>query len=130
MLSFNLAYESWVPCLMANDGSQQELGLEEVLIKSHEIREIQDPSPIVTLVLHRILLAILHRVFGPSSMDVWRGLHDQGRWDATDLKSYFQRCRPMLDLLSEERPFYQDIALRGISSNKKVDPNPLTKLVW
>ncbi|MBU0608857.1 MAG: type I-E CRISPR-associated protein Cse1/CasA, partial [Armatimonadetes bacterium] len=82
--SFNLLHEPWIPVLLsaadsAGPGGQRQMGLAEVLIRAHEIREIADPSPLVTVALHRLLLAVLHRVFAPTDERAWEQLWRAGR---------------------------------------------------
>src|SRR5579875_3851362 len=104
--NFNLLDEPWVPCVMA-DGSAQELSLADALLRAHEVRELFDESPLVTVALHRLLLAILHRNFGPASIGEWFQLWRRGRWNEETLKAYFTRWHERFELFHPERPFYQ-----------------------
>ena len=74
MPEFNLVDQPWIPCLQRDGGKPQELSLRDTLIGAHEIRELFDNSPLVTVSLHRLLLAILHRNFGPASFGEWKEL--------------------------------------------------------
>jgi len=76
-------------------------------LRAPEIREVLDPSPLVTVALHRLLLAILHRNFGPASLTEWQSLWRAGRWDGSTLARYLAEWRPRFDLFDGERPFYQ-----------------------
>lgn len=107
MPSFNLVDEPWIPCLMAETGRTEELGLATTLIRAPAVREIVDPSPLVTVALHRLLLAILHRVFGPKNAGEWAELWSRGAWDSVKLAAYFDRWRHRFDLFDVEHPFYQ-----------------------
>jgi CRISPR system Cascade subunit CasA len=120
-VSFNLINEPWVPCVRA-DGSPVELGLREVLVQAHELRELGGDSPLVTAALHRLLLAVLHRVFGPPGYDAWYALWQRGRFDPRPLDAYFEYWRERFDLFHPERPFYQ-------SPDERVKPKSLTSLV-
>lgn len=104
--SFNLVDEKWIPCIML-DGESRELGILETLSRAHEIREIFDPSPLVTASLHRLLLAILHRNFGPASIEKWKNLWEAGQFDEEVLQGYFDKWRSRFDLFDKEHPFYQ-----------------------
>lgn len=108
MSNFNLTEEPWIPCLMP-DGTPKEFSLFNVLTEAHDIREINDDSPLVVVSLHRLLLAILHRNFGPKTFDEWKTLWRKGFWDAEKLKAYFESedCKNRFNLFDEERPFYQ-----------------------
>jgi CRISPR system Cascade subunit CasA len=120
MPSFNLLDECWIPCRLP-DGRLEEMGLRDTLARAHVIVAIDDPAPTVTVALHRLLLAILHRVFGPRSIEAWASLRDSGAWDMAALDAYFARWRDRFDLLHPERPFYQtpglDVA-RGTPATK------------
>jgi len=104
--SYNLVDEGFIPCVFP-DGRRRELGLRETLASAHEIREIRDDSPLVTLALHRLLLAILHRNFGPDSLEAWARIWKGGRFDATALDDYFDRWHDRFDLCGQAHPFYQ-----------------------
>ncbi|MDQ3713874.1 MAG: type I-E CRISPR-associated protein Cse1/CasA [Acidobacteriota bacterium] len=108
MSKFNLTEEPWIPCLMPN-GTPKQFSLYDVLAQAHDIREIYDDSPLVVVSLHRLLLAILHRNFGPKTFDEWKTLWRKGFWDAEKLKVYFEseNCKNRFNLFDEERPFYQ-----------------------
>jgi CRISPR system Cascade subunit CasA len=107
MPSFNLLDERWIPCTWLADDRHENLSIREVLAQAHAIRELYDPSPLVTVALHRLLLAILHRNFGPRNLDTWCALWQRGQWDMTVLDAYFDTWRHRFDLFDGERPFYQ-----------------------
>ena len=96
-------------------GSACELSLADTLVRAHEIREIFDESPLVTVALHRLLLAILHRNFGPPGRKTWFDLWKRGRWDAKKLSEYFSRWHERFEVFHPERPFYQVPEMDGVS---------------
>jgi len=89
------------------DGRATELSLADTVLRAHEIRELFDESPLVTVALHRLLLAILHRNFGPANTGEWFWLWRRGRWDEEKLGDYFTRWHERFELLHPKRPFYQ-----------------------
>lgn len=103
---FNLIDEPWLPCTL-RDGTSQEMGLRATLARSSEIREIDDASPLVTIALYRLLLAVLHRVFGPESMAEWHALWQVGSFDSSRLNAYLDQWHSRFDLFDERYPFYQ-----------------------
>lgn len=112
--SFNLIDEDWIPCIMRGDGSDTErrckLGLRDVLINASDIQEIGDLSPLVTVSLHRLLLAIVHRMIdGPRDVDHWADIWEPKRWDSAVIDAYLTRpnVRARFDLFGDEHPFYQ-----------------------
>ena len=107
MSKFNLIEEPWIPCLMIKSNEIREFGLRDVLLKASEIKEIVDNSPFVTVSLHRLLLAILHRNFGPKNFDTWKDIWRKGKWDEQTLNAYFAQWKERFNLFDDERPFYQ-----------------------
>src|SRR5262249_29849705 len=63
--------------------------------------------------LHRLLLAILHRNFGPGSVKKWQQLWEAGSFPAGALGDYFARWRDRFDLFGTDRPVFQDPAFRA-----------------
>lgn len=104
--SFNLISEPWIPCILLS-GGRVELGLRDTLARAHEIREILDDSPLVTAALHRLLLAVLHRNFGPASRKEWLTLWEAGHFGEKVLDDYWERWRGRFDLFDPAHPFYQ-----------------------
>jgi CRISPR system Cascade subunit CasA len=117
---FNLVDEPWLPCVQAN-GEPVEMGLYDALGQAHTLRELHGETPLGTAALHRLLLAVLHRVFGPESRKAWSQLWRKGRWDEAALRDYFDRWRHRFGLFDEEHPFYQ-------SPDPPGDPEPLNRL--
>jgi len=107
--SFNLVDEPWLPCVHL-DGAPVPLGLYEALAQAHTLRELQGENPLSTAALHRLLLAILHRCFGPKDRKEWSRLWRAGRWDAAALRAYFDQWRDRFDLFHDVYPFYQSAA--------------------
>ncbi len=105
-LRFNLTIEKWIPCVMS-DGRQEDLSLRDVLTRATEVREVFDESPLVTVALHRLMLAVLHRNFGPATFKAWQSLWKAGKWDADKLATYLEQWQHRFDLFDKERPFYQ-----------------------
>ncbi len=106
--SFNLVDEPWIPCL-DHKGRTIELSLRDVFDQAHLLKAITGDSPPVTVSLHRLLLAILHRVFGPEDELAWVALWQAGQWDMTAVNVYLDAWRHRFDLFDSERPFYQAV---------------------
>lgn len=125
MTRFDLIDEPWLPCL-APDGAAVEVGLEHALLRAHEWRELSDPSPLVTVALHRLLLAVLHRALaGPPNTEAWREIWNAGRFPPERIGGYLGTWRRRFDLFDPERPFFQ--APPGVFDGAK-PPDPVTRL--
>src|SRR5690554_284327 len=124
--SFNLVDRPWIPCLMLDD-EYRELSIKETLAMARKIREIHASSPLVTAAVHRLLLAVLHRNFGPTNSEEWLALwrERKGMWDMTVLEEYFKKHRRRFDLFDEENPFYQ---INGEFDRSK--QAPVTRLLY
>ncbi len=81
MFTFNLLEEKWLPCVMT-DNALRSLSLREVLTDAPNARELVGDSPPVTIALHRLLLAILHRALSaPRDADEWNEIRETGNFD-------------------------------------------------
>lgn len=109
MHSFNLTTEPWIPCRMASSAEHklQNFSLEETLTRAHEVAEIVGDSPPVTIALHRLLLAVLHRSLGALDPEAWQEVHQHGKFDATKVDAYLDKFRNRFDLFDKQHPFYQ-----------------------
>ena len=87
MKKFSLLHEPWIPVLRA--GRVEELGLEQALLKAHEIVRIETPSPLEETALHRLLLAVLHRALrGPKRAEDALGWWREGRFPDDLIRTY------------------------------------------
>lgn len=120
-LSFNLLDSPWVPCI-DDEGRAVDLSLRDALVQAHKMRELYGESPLVTAALSRLLLAILHRVFGPADWKAWGELWRAGQWDAAKLDAYFEQWRHSFDLFDSQYPFYQ-------ASDERVKPKSVASLI-
>ncbi len=118
--SFDLCHEPWLPCI-DQEGQAVALGLGDALAHAHQIRELQGDTPLETAALHRLLLAILHRVFGPDSHVAWSRLWQRGCWDEAAVQGYLGCWRERFDLFDELRPFYQ-------TANPRAGTDPINRL--
>lgn len=124
MPSYNLIDRSWLPCITP-DGHGVELSLREALLQAHEYRELYDPSPLVTVALHRLLLAVVHRAYlGPASISAWRDIWKSGRLDSDVINAYLdeQQEHGRFDLFDPDRPFYQVPYIIDLADPKKQTP--------
>jgi CRISPR system Cascade subunit CasA len=131
--SFNLIDEPWVPCV-TREGAVTYQGLLTTLADAGRLAEVRDASPLVTVALHRLLLAVLHRVFGPESPEAWADLWQKGagRFDAGKLADYLRKpsVYPRFDLFEPRHPFYQTGSLPLGAPDGKTGRPKFVKPVW
>jgi CRISPR system Cascade subunit CasA len=111
MPSYDLVDQPWIPALVPDDPVPRLVSLREALTKAHQVRAISDPSPLATISLHRLLLVIVHRCFGPTDAYAWKNLWDSGRFDSVAINAYLDKWHDRFDLFDAERPFYQTAGL-------------------
>ncbi len=117
-IRYDLLQERWIPCERP-DGSRTLVGIEEAIVESHTFAALNDESPLVTAMLHRLLLAILQRVFLPRRMDDWLALWEAPSFDAGKVREYLTRWKDRFDLFHPDRPFLQVPNLREMLRNER-----------
>lgn len=120
MYEFNLIHEKWIPVIL-RDGRNMELSIYEVLERAGEVRKLQG-SPLVSAALHRFLLAILHRNFGPQTRPQWLKIWNAREFDMKVLSAYFSKWNDRFDLFHGKHPFYQ---VAGFSTKRE---SPVARL--
>jgi len=125
MSMFNLLDEAWIPVRL-HDGSRSALGIRSVLLQSRKIAVIEDPSPLVTAAVHRLLLALLYRALGgPTDIDQARALFTNGL-PATLISEYLHRWRDRFWLFDQAFPFFQVPGYEPRSAKGKEQWKPWT----
>jgi CRISPR system Cascade subunit CasA len=128
---FNLVDARWIPCVTKNGGVEFQ-GVLDSLKQAHQFKEVRDESPLVTVALHRMLLAVLHRVFGPNTPDIWQELWRREQFDAAKLDDYLRvpHIHTRFDLFDEKHPFYQTVSLQRGETDKKTGREKFVKPIW
>jgi len=122
MAEFNLIKQPWIPCIDL-DGNLIEYGIRDTLLKAHDLREICDDSPLVTVAIHRLLLAILYRsLHGPKDFREWKELYGNGALNEHTIEGYLQTWESHFNLLAGVNPFYQ---MGQFETNKPVSVSRL-----
>ena len=119
---FDLLTEPWIPVLDM-DGHADEVCLEDVLLRAHELWRITGETPPMTAALHRLALALLHRAYGPETEQDWGLLWRGPELSHTRLRKYLTGKESRFDLFDPVRPFFQCPALA------KLTPSTPFKLV-
>jgi len=120
---YNLLYEPWIPAIDL-EGRSIKLGIKDVVLKAHELRDIYDPSPIVTASLYRLLLALLQRIYGPRGYEEWKNLYNKEEFESSPLENYINKWEDRFWLIHDKHPFYQ--VIEPYPQNKAVSIGYLT----
>ena len=125
---FNLLHEPWI-MVMKHDGSTGEVSILDAFRHAHEYRSIAGELPTQDVAVLRLLLAILHAVFGrvdtqgqyaplcegdaDQALDRWESLWNAGQFPMQPIERYL--TNPKIEerfwLFHPETPFYQVAAL-------------------
>ncbi|MBZ5538400.1 MAG: type I-E CRISPR-associated protein Cse1/CasA [Acidobacteriia bacterium] len=106
MSQFNLIDEKWIPVRFP-EGTRDELGIHDTLVRSKEIVAIEDPSPLVVAALHRFLVAVLYRALeGPTDVEQAKALFKEGL-PGEKITTYLNKWRDRFWLFDETYPFGQ-----------------------
>lgn len=118
MFSFNLLTEPWIP-VRPPDGGPKLVSLDDALLNARAYRRIEDPSPLVTAAVHRLLITVLHRALeGPErSSDAATWFRDG--FPEAMVRAYLAEWRSRFDLFDPQAPFYQlpDLPLEGFTDH-------------
>ncbi|WP_019064971.1 type I-E CRISPR-associated protein Cse1/CasA [Streptomyces prunicolor] len=114
-MGFNLFTEPWLP-VVCLDGSRQEIGLAEALSNAGAYRRLAGTTPTMTAALHRVLLALAHRVYRPLNaarwVELWQAQADGGLPQA-ELANYRDEYGERFELFHPHTPFFQCPALNN-----------------
>ncbi|NVM54841.1 MAG: type I-E CRISPR-associated protein Cse1/CasA [Candidatus Helarchaeota archaeon] len=106
-IKFNILDDPWIPCVMKSKEFEL-MGIKDTLSNATEIEEISSNNPLVVVSIHRLLLAVLHRNFGPKSKGQWKNLYNAGKWDFSVLGEYFSKWKHRFELFNNAKDrFYQ-----------------------
>ena len=106
-LSFNLVDEGWLPCTHAENSELQMLGLRDVLLNAHTLSEIQSESPLETVAIVRLLLAVLYAAINPQNELDWKSLWREEKFAPDKINAYLDKWHDRFDLFSLAHPFLQ-----------------------
>jgi CRISPR system Cascade subunit CasA len=127
---FNLLHEPWI-MVMKHDGSTGEVSILDAFRHAHEYRSIAGELPTQDVAVLRLLLAILHAVFGrvdtqgqyaplcegdaDQALDRWESLWNAGQFPMQPIERYL--TNPKIEerfwLFHPETPFYQVAKMIG-----------------
>jgi CRISPR system Cascade subunit CasA len=109
---FNLLDEPWLP-VMPRDGARiEEVSLVDLLCRARRYRCLAGSTPTMTASLYRVVLALIHRVYGPGTMSRWGELwRAENGFPGQALAAYADAYGDRFELFDARRPFFQCPAL-------------------
>lgn len=125
--TFNLWAEPWIT-VERPDGTRDALNIPQTIIQAHQIRALYDPSPLVTVSIHRLLLAILQEVIAPKTPNDLKRVWQARQFTAEQLQPFAEKYAHRFDLFSLTVPFLQSADL-PLQPQKKADSKPISYLI-
>ncbi|MFD9734625.1 type I-E CRISPR-associated protein Cse1/CasA [Umezawaea sp. NPDC059074] len=113
--SFDVVSEPWIP-VVDLDGAAREVSLRDVLLDGHNLRRIVGQTPPMTAALYRIVLAVLHRAYGPADEEAWKRLWSDAALPKDELTEYFDQHPDRFDLFHSTYPFLQCAQLSSVKT--------------
>ncbi len=107
-MSFNLCTEPWIPVrgLLGKPSSVQLISLETALLNAKEFQRLEHSSPLVTVAVYRLLLAVLHRALEGPDRPEEAALWYKNGFPEERVRAYLQRWHEHFDLFGTH-PFMQ-----------------------
>lgn len=132
---FNLLHEPWI-CVMTPDADVREVSILDAFRHAHEYRALSGELPTQNVAILRLLLAILHAVFGrcdidgnyfdedgesnalcdlepEDAYDRWQSLWELGKFPMKPIEDYLSHYEERFYLFHPETPFYQVAGLNN-----------------
>lgn len=107
-MEFDLFTEPWLPVVQHDDGALTKVGIFEALVHAGRYRRLVAEAPPVTAALHRLLLAVAHRAYGPADTEAWQRLWcSESGLPEDELGEYGTKWAGRFDLFHPDHPFLQ-----------------------
>lgn len=108
--TFNLWHEPWITAERP-DGVLETLSIQQILHQAPDLRALYDPSPLITVSIHRLLIAILQDIFQPEAEDDLCEIWDEEKFTPDKIEAFGREFAHRFDIFSEDAPFMQSADL-------------------
>lgn len=108
--TFNLWTEPWI-AVESEAGDIDTLSLADTLTQAHQYRSLYDPSPLVMVGIHRLLVAILQDALNPQIEDDLADIWEAGHFSTAEIVTFGDKYAHRFDLFSKTEPFMQSADL-------------------
>ena len=123
-MAFSVLTEPVIPVLMC-DGTHTSMGIRDVFLRAHEIRDIEASSPLERYALVRLLVAIAMDMSQLSDSEDRIKLWERRCFDSIRFDSYIMKCEqdtPRFNLFDEKHPFMQSPYDSKLDDDSKIKP--------
>ena len=110
-MRFSIIQEGVFPVQM-NDGTEAEIGLRDLFLRAHEIKDLVGTTPIERYAVFRLLVAFAMDIYPAHSYRDRKALFQKGCFDMAVFDRYVSMCESnrsnCFDLFDPEHPFMQE----------------------
>lgn len=124
---FNLWSAPWITAERVT-GGMETVGIEQALLNAADYRALFDPSPLVIVSVHRLLVAILQDIFQPEYEEDLLELWEAAGFPPAKIQQFGDAYAHRFDLFSEDAPFLQSADI-PLYPEKKGQGKPIGELV-
>ena len=114
---FNIWLDPWLTAETLS-GEQKTVSLEHLLLKASAYRALYDPSPLVVVGIHRLLVAILQDIFNPQDevdlLDLW----EMDAFPTEEILQFGEQYGRRFNLFSTNVPFLQSADIPLVPEKK------------
>lgn len=137
---FNLLHEPWI-LVMKRDGTLAEVSILDVFRQAHDYRSISGELPTQDVAILRLLLAVMHSVFGRVTVngepeplcegnvemvfDRWESLWNLNHFPIKPIEDYLLKFEDRFWLFHPETPFYQVSEMMNNASGSEYSASKL-----
>jgi CRISPR system Cascade subunit CasA len=117
--SFNLWRDPWIR-VAGVDNITRQVSISSILADARIIRALNDPSPLVVVGTHRLLVAILQASIMPRSLGDLGALWHADTFDAEMLAAFAEQMADRFELFATAQPFLQSADLAATQGDKSI----------
>ena len=120
-MPYSVLSEPVIPVMML-DGKEKYMGIREVFLEAHHIKDISGSNPLERYALLRLLISFAMDMLHPETNYDRADLLQAGKFDAAVLEDYIRECEkdgPRFDLFDLNYPFLQSKYDETIDSKAK-----------
>lgn len=116
--NFNLWSQSWIT-VERQDGKLLIANIESILLNATDYRSLYDPSPLVIVGIHRLLVAILQDIFNIKDNVDLEGLWHKKYFPPEKIKEFGEKYKQRFELFSKPSPFLQSADLPMVAEKNQ-----------
>ena len=107
--TYNILERNWIP-VIDSAGNSRRIGLRDLLLKAHELKEVSSANPLTEFSIYRFLSVFVMDMLRPETTGDIEDILEAGKFETEELDAYLEVCDKegvCFDLFDEKKPFMQ-----------------------